>query len=72
MQNQTYSQMSQTSESRQNLTYVRPSRVEVEPIVSAAALVALVLAVNAWWTPPAAQQSTPAVQTATLTTASSN
>jgi hypothetical protein len=66
MQNETDSQ------TRQNLTYVRPSRVEVEPIVSAAALVALVFAVNAWWTPPAAQQSTPAVQTATLTTASSN
>jgi hypothetical protein len=66
MQNQT------NSEVRQDVPYVRPSRVEVEPIVSAAALVALVLAVNAWWTPPAAQQATPSVQTATLTTASSN
>lgn len=58
--------------SRQDAPYVRPSRVEVEPIASAAALVALVLAVNAWWTPPAAQQVTPSVQTATLTTATSN
>ena len=58
--------------SRQDTPYVRPSRVEVEPIVSAAALVALVLAVNAWWAPPAAHQAAPAVQTATLTTASSN
>lgn len=66
MQNQSNPQ------SRQDAPYVRPSRVEVEPIVSAAALVALVLAVNAWWTPPAAQQAAPAVQTATLTTASSN
>ena len=66
MQNQSHSQI------RQVAPYVRPSRVEVEPIVSAAALVALVLAVNVWWTPPSAQQSTPAVQTATLTTASSN
>ncbi len=66
MQNQTNNQ------SRQNLSYVRPSRVEVEPIVSAVALVALVLAVNAWWTPPVAQEATPAVQTATLATASSN
>ena len=59
-------------QSRQDVPYVRPSRVEVEPIVSAAALISLVLAVNAWWTPPAAQQATPSVQTATLTTASSN
>jgi hypothetical protein len=66
MQNQTHQQ------SRQDAPYVRPSRVEVEPIVSAAALVALVLAVNMWWTPPAAQQATPAVQTATLTSAASN
>ena len=66
MQNQTHQQ------SRQDAPYVRPSRVEVEPIVSAAALVALVLAVNMWWTPPAAQQATPSVQTATLTSASSN
>jgi len=66
MQNQTNPQ------SRQDAPYVRPSRVEVEPIVSAAGLVALVLAVNMWWTPPAAQQATPSVQTATLSTASSN
>lgn len=58
--------------SRQDAPYVRPSRLEFEPIVSAAALVALVLAVNAWWAPPAAQQATPSVQTATLTTASSH
>ena len=66
MQNQTNPQ------SRQDAPYVRPSRVEVEPIVSAAALVALVLAVNMWWTPPAAQQATPSVQTATLTSSASN
>ncbi len=59
-------------QSRQDAPYVRPSRVEVEPIVSAAALVGLVLAVNMWWTPPATQQAVPAVQTATLTTASSH
>ena len=66
MQNQTNPQ------SRQDAPYVRPSRVEVEPIVSAAALVALVLAVNMWWTPLAAQQATPSVQTATLTSSASN
>lgn len=52
--------------------YVRPSRIEVEPIISAVGLVALVLAVNAWWTPPAAQEVVPASQTATTITASAS
>lgn len=50
--------------------YVRPRRVEVEPILSAVGLVALVLAINAWWTPPAAQEPVPASQAVTITTAS--
>jgi hypothetical protein len=60
------------TQTRQDIAYVRPSRVELEPIVSAAALVALVLAVNAWWAQPATPQATPAVQTATLSTTSSH
>jgi hypothetical protein len=52
--------------------YVRPSRIEVEPILSAAGLVALVLAVNAWWAPPVAQEAVPASQTVTTITASAS
>lgn len=66
MSNETHTQ------SHQVQPYVRPSRIEVEPILSAIGLVALVLAVNAWWVPPAAQQATPSVQTATLSGSTGN
>ncbi len=66
MQNQNQSQGRQVQE------YVRPSRIEIEPILSAVGLVALVLAVNAWWVPPAVQPATPTLQTANLSSSSGN